>query len=309
VAPKTDLVGVLDRIRWRSPDSPWLLASLEDGTTITGNAAEGELFPGITYQFFGAWEEHSKFGKQFKFVQFVKQEPHSRHGLVCYLVRYAPGVGAGIAGQLFDKFGSLAVQVLRTQPEAAAREVPRLTLTKAKEASECLKRLAALEDTKIELTNLFAGRGFPGRLVDDVIRKAGILAPAIIRRNPFWLLVNGFGGCGFARCDRLYSDLGLPQDNLKRQVICLWHLLRDAKGNMGHTWVDGRAAWRRLAEAVGGVEVNVSRAVRLGERSGWIARRVDAAGAEWLAEGKRAANESFLAGRIRELLEGGHECS
>lgn len=302
MAKPLDFIGTIDRIKWRSPDSPWLIASCEDGTTVTGNAGEGELYPGITYQFFGEWEDHSRFGRQFKFKQFQKQEPHSRHGVVCYLARYAPGVGSGIAGQLFDQFGSTAIAVLRTQPEQAARSIPRLTEQKARGASEALKALQRLEDTKVDLINLFAGRGFPHVLVDQVIAKAGIFAPACVRRDPFWLLVNGFGGCGFSRCDRLYCDLGLPQDRIKRQVICLWHCLHEESN--GSTWIDERRAVAKMGEKVGGCDTKPERAIKIGVRSGWVAQHVDGGGRRWLAEGRKAANEKFLAERVAEVLGG-----
>jgi len=300
MAKKSDIIGTIDRIKWRAPDSNYVIAGLEDGTTIVGNAAEGDLFPGITYQFFGDWDENAKFGRQFKFVQLVKQEPHSRHGVVCYLARYAPGVGNGIAAQLFDAFGSTAVQVLRTDPEQAARRCPRLTIEKAKLASQALKQLLRLEDTKIDLTNLFAGRGFNTTLVDAVVAKWGILAPERVRRDPFSLLVHGFASCGFARCDRLYADLGLPQEKIKRQVICLWHVLREESN--GSTWHDSRAVVRKMAEAVGGVTTRPGRAIKVGVRAGWIAVKVDAEGRRWLAEGQKAKNEKFLAERISELI-------
>ena len=56
-----ELTGVLNRERWRPSSSDidagnhFVIADLEDKTSIKGNAAPGELIPGLTYRFFGNW--------------------------------------------------------------------------------------------------------------------------------------------------------------------------------------------------------------------------------------------------------------
>jgi hypothetical protein len=302
---QTTFVGVFDRVKWRaSDDSNRIIGLCECGTAIIGVAEEGDLVPGLTYEFYGVASEHESYGRQFKFNLFTQKEPHSRHGIIAYLQKYAPNIGPAIAIRLWDAFAGDAVKVLRTQPELAikAPNVGKfLTLEKAQEASAVLRRIAELEDTKIELTNLFNGRGFPGSLVEECIDKWRILAPARIRRDPFCLLVEGFSGCGFARCDRLYVDLGLPPERLKRQMICLWHVLHE--DSSGHTWIPADVAVNRLGQLVSGAALKTKKAILLGCRSGWLARKRDSEGRLWLAEGKRAEAEQFVAEKLIELSE------
>ncbi len=299
---QTTHVGVFDRVRWSDPESGRMIGLLEDGIAVLGKAEAGELTPGLPYEFFGKWGEEYEGRKQLHFVMFIQKEPHSRHGVVAYLARYAPGVGPAVAAKLWDAFGADSVKVLRTQPESVVKveSVGRwLSLDKALVASEALKALAELEDTKIELTNLFAGRGFPGVLVEQCVEKWRIMAPARIRRDPFCLLVNEMSGCGFARCDRLYMDLGLPPERLKRQVICLWHVLHS--DSSGHTWIPVEWAVDRLGSLVSGAKVRPKKAILLGRRAGWLATHKDEAGKLWLAEGDRARAERFLAEKLIEL--------
>jgi exodeoxyribonuclease V alpha subunit len=306
MAQQTTHTGVFNRTRWRSPDedgvTPRIIGCLEDGTTVIGQADDGDLVPGLTYQFYGRWEEHPEHGKQFKFSQLSIKEPHSRHGVIAYLIRYATGVGPAVASRIWDAFGAESVAVLRTQPELVVSIMPigrYLPLEKAQTASAALRDLAELEDTKIELTNLFAGRGFPGALIEECVDRWRILAPARIKRDPFCLLVEGLTGCGFARCDRLYADLGLPVDRIKRQVICLWHILKsDGSGN---TWSDLDSAAVRLGEMIGGAKVKPKKAIKIGVRAGWLAVHEDESGKLWLAEGERARSESYLAEKLIEL--------
>lgn len=297
------IIGVFDRVRWQSPDDSdraFIIGFLEDGTVVLGSAADGELTPHLTYQFYGRWEDHAEHGRQFKFQQFVQHVPHSREGIVAYLTRNAPHVGPATATRLFDAFGAEAVKVLRTQPMMAAMATNgTLSVDNAHKAAEVLADLVELEDTKIQLVNLFAGRGFPAALVDECIEKWRILAPARIKRDPYCLMVEGLTGCGFARCDRLYMDLGLPPDRLKRQMICLWHVLHsDSSGN---TWVEATTALTRLGEMIAGTRLQKKKAAKLGIRSGWLAKYRDVNGVLWFADGERGRDEEFVAKKLIQL--------
>lgn len=300
--PPQSIVGTFERVRWTSPEGNFLIGYLEDGSLVKGRAESGELVPGLVYQFYGkGWSEHPQHGRQFNFSQFMLKEPLSRHGVTTYLERYAAGVGPVVAAKLWDLYGQDAVKVLRMQPEAVAELVPHLTVEKARIASQQLKEIADVEDTKIQLTSLFAGRGFPGVLVDECIGKWGILAPSRIRRDPFCLLVEKMPGCGFARCDRLYIDLGLPADRLMRQVTCLWNILRSESS--GHTWLDAELALVKLEGDIGSAKVKRKKAVVWGRRAGWLATHRDEDGKLWLADAERAASERFVAAKTAELLQ------
>jgi len=322
----TEFVGELSRERWRSREanSDYVIAEVRSAVqspatglpsptsenqsrdvVVLGNAPVGDFIPGLTYRFGGRWEEDRKdkytgrVERQFKFTHYTKAEPHSRYGLVSYLAKFAPGIGPVIAGRLFDAFGTDAVKVLREFPESSG-VVALLSLEKAKIASAALKRMGKMEDTKIELVGIFTGRGFPYSLTDACIKVWGVLAPTRIARDPFSLLVRRLPGCGFARCDRLYNDLGLPPGRLKRQMLCLWNALRT--GNAGHTWFPAEHCKQTLEQSVSGVRVNFPRAVKLGLRSRWLAKRTDAGGNLWLAEFAKAENEQVVAEKLASLL-------
>lgn len=298
-----EIRGAFDSIRWRSnePETPFIIASLMDGTVVKGVADPKELVRQMEFRFFGVWEENPKYGKSFRFYQYLKAEPHSRIGVVTYLRKYAPGVGPAIAGKLFDLFGTDAVKVLRTDPERAANET-KLTLEKAREAAESLKKLAAIEDIRIELTGLFAGRNFPGKLVDMVVAKFGQFALHRIKKDPFCLMVMRFPGCGFNRCDRLYLDLGNDPARMKRQLLCIWYALRSNPN--GHTWHPISAASDILKRTVQSAKADINQAIRLGVRAHWLVTRQDQEGRCWIAEAQQAGNEAILAECVLEILGG-----
>lgn len=303
------IIGEYAKQIWRQREdeggSPYVIGVLKDERKVKGPISDSEtLFPGITYEFYGKWsEEHPKYGSSFVFSAFVMKVPHSRDGIVTYLEKNCKGIGPVIAGRIYDAFGAESVKVLRTDPARVANTSSlmkmRLSLEMAIEASQALQLIADLEDTKIGLTDLFAGRGFPGALMDECVRKWKIKAPEFIKRDPFVLLVNGMSGCGFARCDRLYTDLLLPPHKLKRQMICLWHALHaDSSGN---TWITADAAVEKLKQTISGTKLQPKKAIKLGLRSGWLEKYKDDKGVMWLAEGERGRNEAFVAEQLKLL--------
>lgn len=294
----TEYTAVFDRIRWQSPERDFVIGYTKDQQCVLGPAKEGELLGGVAYCFHGKWDDHPQHGKQFKFTHFIQKQPHTRHGVVAYMAKHAPGIGPRIAADLYDAFGTDAIVVLRSAPERAAGRCKWLTVAQAKLAAAELEKLVALEETRIGLTDLLAGRGFQGQVHNLAIQQWGIHAPEVIRRDPFVLLVNDYPSAGFNRCDRLYLDLGLPPDRLKRLTICLWHIMREDMN--GHTWHRMSGVIERLGQLVSGVEITVAKAkkaIAVGERSGWLAVR----DGKWIAEGKKAANEATLAMQLTEL--------
>jgi exodeoxyribonuclease V alpha subunit len=299
-----ELVGTIQKIVWMAPTGEAVIAKLCSGEVVKGALAEVNggadgLAVGAVYRFLGYWTCHPRYGDQFAFTTFVRDTPHGYAGVTKYLVDEAPGVGQRRADQLWDAFGPEAVAVLRSDPgRVVAAGI--LTEATAQEASEALAAAAALERTKIDLFTLFAGRGFPGRLIQACIDEWGARAAATVRRDPFTLLTGGLPGCGFTRCDRLYLDLGARPDRLKRQTLCAWNALRE--DDRGNTWVRKGAAVEAIQRRCAGAAIDPDRAITLGLRSGWLAQRELPAGVPWLAEWARAEAERRLANAVRRLL-------
>ena len=299
-----ELAGVFGRVVWQdekvSEGRRFLIGTLEDKTSIKGEADPTNLIPGVPYRFYGKWgKKHPKYGQSFDFKQYIQQEPHTRFAVVQYMLRYAAGIGPVYAAQLWDAYGTDAAKMLRTNPSAVAAACPEIPLRRLKDASASLREFASTEDVRIELTNLFDGRGFSHKLIDICIKKWGIHAPRRIRHDPFTLLVNKLPSCGFDRCDRLWSDLGLPPERIKRQLMCLWRALQE--NGDGNTWHSMQLARDVILQKISGVptdKVDWRRAVKLGLRSRWLTSRVDEHGKWWLAIGEQARDEAELAAHL-----------
>lgn len=296
-AKNTTIIGVVQGFLFQK--NGFCIASLADKTTIKGNADEASLVRGMTYEFFGKWKEDS-YGPHFRFEMFVVRDSMDRGGVVQYLSKYAENIGPVYAGRLFDEYGSDAVKRLRSNPQEVAATL-RIPVDRCMEAAKSLQKIVKFENTKIELATIFQGRGFPGKAIEELIDKFGLMAPSRIKKNPFVMLTENITGAGFLRCDRLYLDLGHNPSKLRRQLFCLWHAMKD--DGSGHTWFSWREAVTKLVGSVGReCEARPRMAIRMGRRIRWLAIRKDDAGELWIADQDKANEESYLAKKIVSIL-------
>lgn len=314
------LTGVLSRIVWSSPEdgNDYKIAKLSTGQTILGNAPENEFIIGQTYTLQGTWKQGKEFRgvkeRQFHFTKFERHEAHTRIGLVHYLEKFCPGIGPTLAGRIFDKYQQEAVSKLRTSPAEVAEAIHGISLEVAQAASEELKKNVKFEEARIELNQLFAGKGFSKQLINMTLKKWGVQAASRIRRDPFCLLVEGFPSAGFARCDRLYVEQGKKLYRLKRLMLFIWHQVRESLE--GHTWHDAKEIIAKLrrdasvseegADSMKSADKRILRAIELGVRSGWLAIKKTDKGI-FVSEGKSAENEDVIADVVLKIVNGREE--
>ena len=300
---KREHVGSPHRILWHSgkEDDPHVIFAFTDGRVATGKALPKDFALGLRYRFLGRWEQGNR-GPQFRFDTFVVDGVMSQRGVVTYLTKFASNVGTRRAEELFRAFAGDAVATLRENPELVA-EKGIMSLADAKEASADLWKYHATERTKIELHDLFSGRGFPSSLIQRCIDRAGAKAPQIIRNNPFALLVAGMPGASFNRCLKLWNDLDKPRDKLKLVTLSAWHYLRTQAN--GNTWLSVERVSDAIRSDLRCDADRLKRALRLGIRAGWIARERDAENRLFLAESECAREERVIADAIADLLGGG----
>lgn len=291
--------------------------------TIKGPAEVDELRPRHSYRFYGRWSKYNnkrtgETERQFHFETFVTVQPHNRDGVVAYLLHAGQGLGFGRvrAVAMWDAFEGEAVRIFREEPEITLAELARRNLYLSREnydkIVDVLCSQQALENCTIELTDLLAGRGLPKTIARRAILEWGNTAAAIIRRDPYRLM--RFRGCGFRRCDQLYLHLGLPPGRLKRQALSAWHSL--ASNTNGDTWYPLATAQAGIRNNIAGAELKIDRAIILATRGRAIAQdRTDglrgpisgAGNYVWVAEHRKASNESDLAGMIADAA--GETCN
>jgi exodeoxyribonuclease V alpha subunit len=302
-AQHDSVIGKLVSITWRAEDSSAVIAKVViDGQvhTVKGPADAG---PGLqlqlSYRWFGKWVDHDKFGRQYEFSTFCALVPHDRRGVIAYLVAIAEGIGERRAEKLWDRYGPLAVETLRSNPEAVA-DSGIMPLDAAREAAQTLHDEAAFESVKIDLLTLFAGRGFHRNLIKWCLHRWKGRAAEIVRRNPFALLLGRAPSCGWKRIDKLYLDTGGLRTRMKRQALAAVFHLRGSTD--GHTWHSAKAVGQAV-EATIGKGADPLRALRLAIRARLLVIRREDADGPWIAESGKARNERTVASQVKELRQ------
>lgn len=301
-----ELTGVFESIRWQNPEGTFIIATLQSGQSIKGNAKPASFIRGCEYVFSGRWDAgNGKYGPTFHFQRYTARPPVTRESVIAYLERHISGIGAKIGtvgiGKLITEFGAEnVIQVMKTRPKDVASFLG-LTYEQADIAAKALLSIEKFESTRIGLTQLFEGRHFPQTTIEACIDTFGVNAVDAIKRDPFTMLVRGFHGCGFLRVNALYEALGLPLARLKRQVICLWYLLTEGNGSV---WYDAEWCAGELGRMIS-TDVNFKKAVRLGVRAKWLSVHKDPETRRvWLAANEHAVVESELANSLTELVNG-----
>jgi len=297
---RKELTGTVDHVRFRNKADGFTIVGLKTGHAAKGRDENEELAKGQTFRFLGRWDASDTRGPTFRFDSFVIPEPATREAVVRYLVKLCDDIGERRASKLWGKYGPDTVRVLRSEPERVVAD-GLLAADVANDAAKELTKAAQFEDTKLDLFGIFAGRGFPGVLIEAAISTWGAKAGDIVRRDPFALLVNELPGCGFKRCDRLYIDRGKPADALKRQMLCGWDNVRS--NSAGHTWIKVERVIDAIRETIPSAKVNPVRAIKLGIRAGWLAKHRDASEQLWIAEAEKARDEMQIGQAVAKLRQ------
>ena len=274
--------------------------------TVRVDCDPDELKEDLEYRFVGQWRDHPKYGRQFHANSFTLVQPHTRHGIITYLVRAGEGLRFGPvrAAALYDHWGQETVAKCRTEPGEVCRVLAERRLkfdhAGAVNLQARLGEDAATEATTLELLDLLTGRGFPRATVREAIRAWGANAAAVVRRDPYKLM--RFRGCGFKRCDAMWLELGLPPGRLKRQALAAWYAI--ARDTEGHTWYPVSVAVKGIVANVGGADLTPEPALELARRAGMLAEvqtesvsgpLVAGGQVRWVAEGRKAKHEMEIA--------------
>ena len=313
----SEIVVVVKRVFWAKDDGSFAITLVEplpedqlpdppptndgkDGPVILGTPPDGRFMPGVKYTIRGYWKTKEGRGLQFNFSSAVEKAAATRHGVVEYLRKNAAFIGDATAHAIVDKFGEEgAINKLKSDPDAVAEAVRGLTPARARRAAEELKEVQGSQETTVRMLELLSKKGFGQKAIEHCIKKWGVHAPDVVKRDPFKLMTAGIFGAGFLRCDQLWLGMGLPPDRMRRQVMAAWnHLRTDSSGS---TWHNKEHVIRSVRNLVTG-RARPDRAVAIAIRAG-LFEQCERDGKLWLAERKKANDERHLADLILSLME------
>jgi exodeoxyribonuclease V alpha subunit len=224
------LTGILDTIKFYQNN--YLIGVLDNGASIKGNMLAPQV--GLEYEFIGRWDSHPRWGHTFVFADYKTAYPNDLDAIRRYLMENAKWIGTEISKKLVNAYGENTLQVCKSEPERIAKEIPGITLKRAREISAMLRQNEAQEELQLQLKNLLAGTRIGKRAVNQLIEKYGEHAPEVLRKSPYQL-IGVIDGIGFLIADEIAKRAGFALDGNPRLLAGLLHVLKESAFGQGHT--------------------------------------------------------------------------
>lgn len=203
---------------------------VEDELVITGQFVSIHL--DTTYQFFGQWTHHPKYGQQFSVTHYQNIQPTSRKGMIDYLSSHRfKGIGVKTATAIMDTLGDQALDIILEDPQALDR-VPGLTRKKAQNLRQQLMRHQGAERIFMQLSQW----GFSPNLADKIFHVFKEETLDKIKDDPF-CLIEAVEGIGFSKADQIAAQLGGDPDDPRRICAALVSVVGQIASERGDTYV------------------------------------------------------------------------
>lgn len=245
--PNESLRGTINRIIFSNKESGFAIALLgvaTNGTfqtiTLSGNLPYVAIDDEITVE--GKWDNHPKYGRQFKCSSYMKVLPTKAEAIEAYLGSgMIKGLGASTAAKIVKVFGDKTLDVLSKNP-SSLMSIPGIGKKKCETISRAWKEQMAVTDIMVFL----AGCGITASYAAKIYRKYGLNAIAVIQENPYQLSYD-ITGIGFIVADRIARKIGFRVDDPRRIQAGTLYALEECR-KQGHVYYPDNILKSRAAE-------------------------------------------------------------
>ncbi len=227
--------GIISETIYYRDDNGFRIVKIEPDNNGRGFIAcgiFGEVDIGEYLSLKGNWQQHPRFGLQFKMNTFSVKMPNTIEGLRRYLGSgMIPGIGLAFASRIIDQFGTDTLDILNNQPE-------KLNLVKGLGAKKC-KEIESFWKKKENSRKLmlFLGEHGIGFSIGIKIQKAwGEDALNRLQADPY-ALIESVKGVGFISADRLALKIGIKFDSPERIENCHLYCLQKSIDE-GHCYLE-----------------------------------------------------------------------
>lgn len=225
------LKGTVERIFFSSDSwsSGKLIAADRSSISFAGNLM---VQPGDQVILSGSWEEHSKYGLQFKVVGFAFDQNLGAKGLAHYLANNPAikGIGPAKAKLIAEAFANDFDQVVEHAPERIAK-VAQVPLAVALALKDEWLRTRSVNSAMTWLSEF----GLTHHQVTKLVERFGSSVVTVLKKDPY-LLMREVEGFGFKRVDEVATKIGVPRSAPGRIRAGIIHCVRE-RLDSGDCWV------------------------------------------------------------------------
>jgi len=238
-SPPPDMVsldGIIDHYIFQNELNGYSVAAfLEEGrkkNTITVVGYLMGIAQGESVRLWGTWVQNPKFGRQFEAQSFVPILPGTALGIRKYLGSgLIKGIGKEFARRIADHFGAETLEIIDHDPDRL-REVKDIGPKRLALIKGAWKEHQLIRDIMIFLQS----HNISLNMATKIFRQYGADSIRVLRENPYQLSMD-IWGIGFKIADKIAQSLGIPKDAPERAKAGILHVLNEASGNDGHTFL------------------------------------------------------------------------
>lgn len=203
---------------------------LENNIVITGNF--GRVQEGSTYEFYGTFTNHPKYGIQFKAERYATSQPSTVESVINYLSSDSfKGIGKKTAEKIVDTLGTNCIDDIVENP-AVLKEVPGLSQKQKNTLEEVLATEYGMQKVILTLNKL----GIDNALAFRIYGKYEETTLEVIQENPYQL-IQEVDGIGFNRADTIADHLDIQPDADERIQAGILYALYTTSNDSGDTYV------------------------------------------------------------------------
>lgn len=198
-----------------------LKIKLDDGQSHFLSGILPNVFVGEELIVSGNWNNHPKFGRQFKSHSFTKKKPSSKQAIEKYLGSgLIKGIGPGLAKRIVNYFGDQTLEIFEKDPEKICK-VPGIGSGKISQVIQAWQDQKHISQIMIFLKSI----DISTLLAVKIFKKYGIASVEKIQEDPY-RLVQDLWGIGFKKADQIALKIGLAPDSEKRIKAGIKHFFK-----------------------------------------------------------------------------------
>ncbi len=228
-----EIKGQIERITYINEESGYVIARMKaEGrvglVTVVGSIPG--LNPGEVLKLKGEWQNHPKYGQQFKFSSYESVAPATVVGIERYLASgMIKGIGPVMAKRLVSAFGITTLDIIEKNIERL-REVEGIGEKRVAMISTAWQSQRDIRDVMVFLQ----GHGVSPAYAVKIFKRYGGEAVSAVRENPYRLAEEVFG-IGFITADKIAEKLGIEKDSLIRARAGIQYVLNQLSDE-GHVY-------------------------------------------------------------------------
>jgi exodeoxyribonuclease V alpha subunit len=231
--PYVEMKGQVERITYFNEENSYTIAKIkvagrQDLITVVGTFFS--ITPGEVLKLGGYWDNHPKYGEQFRAASYESVLPATARGIEKYLGSgMIKGIGPVMAKRLVERFGADTLDVIEKDIDRL-QEVDGIGEKRIEMVKQAWEEQKDIRDVMIFLQ----GQGVSPAYAVKIYKQYGKDSVKVVGENPYRLATDIFG-IGFLTADRIAEKLGVPKDSPMRAEAGILYVLNQLSDD-GHVY-------------------------------------------------------------------------